>query len=182
MTARTRTRPVLAGAALLLAGASVLPAGSARAGEPPAPVVAGCTVNGLPVTGAVVAGTEGFDEIDCAHGVPAGVVVAGGGGVDVITVHGGNAGTVDGGGGADMIEINGGNGGRVTGGDGDDLVDLIGDADANSGIAGGGPGDDVLFLRAGDIAGTGVVSGDTGSDVCLFDPDPSGARDCEVVV
>ncbi|MFG2300109.1 hypothetical protein [Actinacidiphila glaucinigra] len=181
MTARTRIRPVLAGAALLLAGASVLP-GSARAGEPPAPAVAGCSVNGRPATGTAVTGTEGFDEIDCAHGVPAGVVVAGGGGVDVITVHGGNAGTVDGGAGADMIEISGGNSGIVTGGEGDDLVDLIGDADANSGTVSGGRGDDVLFLRAEDIAGTGVVTGDTGSDVCLFDPDPSGLRDCEVMV
>ncbi|WP_431967137.1 hypothetical protein [Actinacidiphila sp. bgisy160] len=182
MTARTRTRPVLAGAALVLAGAFVLPTGSARASGPPAPAVAGCTVNGRPVTGGVVTGTEGFDEIDCPGGVPAGVVVAGGGGTDVITVDGGNAGAVDGGGGADLIEINGENSGRVTGGDGDDLVDLIGDADANSGTVSGGPGDDVLFLKAVDIAGNGVVSGDTGSDVCLFDPDPSGARDCEVVV
>ncbi|MFF3945218.1 hypothetical protein ACFYYN_10395 [Streptomyces sp. NPDC001902] len=181
MTARTRTRPVLAGA-LVLAGAAALLTGSARAGEPPAPAVAGCTVNGRAVTGGAVTGTEGFDEIDCPGGVPAGVVVAGAGGVDVITVHGGNAGTVDGGGGADMIEINGENSGRVTGGDGDDLVDLIGDAGANSGTVGGGPGDDVLFLKAEDIAGTGVVTGDTGSDVCLFDPDPSGARDCEVMV
>ncbi|MFF7211381.1 hypothetical protein ACFZAU_12700 [Streptomyces sp. NPDC008238] len=180
MTARTRTRPVLVGAALALAGASVLLTGSARAGEPPAPAV--CTVNGRPVTGGVVAGTEGFDEIDCAYGVPAGVLVAGGGGVDVITVHGGNAGTVDGGDGADMIEVDGGNTGLVAGGTGDDLVDLLGDAEANSGTVSGGPGDDVLFLKAEDIAGTGVVSGDTGSDVCLFDPHPAGPRDCEVMV
>lgn len=182
MTARKRTRPLLAGAALLLAGSSVLPSGSARAGEPPAPAVAGCTVNGRPVAASAVTGGRGFDEIDCPYGVPAGVVVAGGGGIDVITVRGGNAGSVDGGDGADMIEISGGNSGRVAGGPGGDLVDLIGDADANSGVVSGGPGDDVLFLRAEDTAGTGVVTGDTGSDVCLFDPDLSGARDCEVMV
>ncbi|MGW3246862.1 hypothetical protein [Streptomyces sp. NPDC001070] len=199
MTARMRTRPVLAGAAFLLAAASALLTGSVQASgtpgpedptAPTAPVgpavsvppVATCTVNGQEVTGASITGTEGFDEIECANGVPAGVVVSGGGGVDVITVEGGNAGTVDGGAAADMIEIDGENTGQVTGGDGGDLIDLIGDATANSGTVSGGLGDDVVFLRATDIAGTGTVTGDGGSDVCLFDPDPSGTQDCEVVV
>ncbi len=79
-----------------------------------------CTVNGTPVTGTTVNGTDGDDTIDCAA-VPSGVVVHGRGGNDTITVNigeqasrgtAGNRGEINGGTGDDVITVRGGNGGN----------------------------------------------------------------------
>jgi len=153
-------RLVPAGAALALAGAYVLAAGTAAQAQSQAPRAV-CTVNGVVTTSTVIKGTTGADVIECTNSVPAGVMINGLAGVDLINVAGGNAGIIDGGSADDLIHVTGGNSGAINGSAGADIINLdvtggpiakvgpvVGRADAGAGI----------FLGGDDTASIGVPS------------------------
>ncbi|MFG2642179.1 hypothetical protein ACGFYP_14565 [Streptomyces sp. NPDC048370] len=109
----------------------------------PAHAATTCTVNGVTVTSANVAGTAGADFISCGT-VSAGDTVNGQGGADYIIVTGNVAGTVRGGAGRDYVQVNGSVAatGAVRGDEDSDFVRV----GANGGTVNGGLGFD--FCRA----------------------------------
>ncbi|SDT83277.1 hypothetical protein SAMN05216371_8095 [Streptomyces sp. TLI_053] len=160
-----------------------------------------CTVNGVPVSGSTINGTEGDSEIICPA-IPRGVTVNGGGGNNTIKVNVGgaqyevgNRGTINAGRGDDVIIVVGGSGaadgapglagntGEIYGGGGNETVTVIGGNGAkgqdsrhstwgNCGDGGrGGIGNDGHISAHGTIAVTGGNGGKGG--------DASGFQDCD---
>ncbi|GAA2723504.1 MULTISPECIES: hypothetical protein [Streptomyces] len=121
-------------AAVLAGPAHAAPRTAPQAAPPAAPAekakkLTTCSVNGIPVTGAVVHGTPGPDRITCES-------------VDAFTV-------VDGLGGDDFIDVGiVGPYGRVNGGFGNDRIFVH----LNLGVVDGGPGLDSCVILQGNRA------------------------------
>ncbi|MFI8828497.1 hypothetical protein [Streptomyces sp. NPDC053431] len=113
-----------------------------------------CTVNGRPVSGGTVQGTDSADYIQCGA-VALNEHVNGLGGADYIVINGVVSGTVDGGAGGDYITAGAGTSatGSILGNIGND------------------------FLRVGPNAGT--VDGGAGSDFCRVSSGNPPTPPCE---
>ncbi|MFF4223035.1 hypothetical protein ACFYZH_09220 [Streptomyces abikoensis] len=149
-------------AALLLPGAFLA--------GPAAHAATSCTVNGAPVPGPDITGTDGDDVIVCG-GLDAGATVDARGGADTITLTGDVSGTVLGGDGADHVVL--AEGARLTekgvidGQAGRDEIDLRG---AVLGTVRGGQDDDLILLfKTATTGEAGVIRGARGADVILVD-------------
>lgn len=166
MTRTNRLRRA-ARVAAVTAAALLLPAAFLAT---PARAATSCTVNGTPVPGPEITGTDGDDVIVCT-GLDAGATVDAKGGADTITLDGEVSGTVLGGDGADHIVL--AEGARLTekgvidGQAGRDEIDLRG---AVLGTVRGGQDDDLILLfKTATTGEASLIRGARGADVILAD-------------
>ncbi|MCQ8774447.1 hypothetical protein [Streptomyces telluris] len=152
-----RPTGALAATAVLVLGGAALAA--------PARAVSSCRVNGVPVAGPFVRGTDGDDSIVCADGVDAETTVDALGGADTITLTGAIGGVVRGGSGADRVEITSGElSGGVETQEGDDAVGFRGSATIGpGGHVRTGQGSDTISVAAGGTV-HGEITGARGTD------------------
>ncbi|MGK5545610.1 hypothetical protein ACSNOH_12880 [Streptomyces sp. URMC 127] len=150
-------RSLRPGGALAVTAALVL-AGTVLAS--PAHADSTCTVNGVPVPGPLIRGTESADTIVCADGVDAATTVDALGGDDVITLTGAVSGVVRGGAGDDHVTLTSG---TLTGGvesqEGADTLEING---VITGHVRAGQGDD--GITATDVGSGGEIRGAKGKD------------------
>ncbi|CAM5497446.1 hypothetical protein [Streptomyces abikoensis] len=150
-------RSLRPGGALAVTAALVL-AGTVLAS--PARADSACVVNGVPVAGPLIRGTENADTIVCADGVDAATTVDALGGDDRITLTGAVSGSVRGGAGDDHVTLTSG---TVTGGvesqEGTDTVEING---VITGHVRAGQGDDVI--TAAGVGSGGEIRGARGGD------------------
>ncbi|GHF56714.1 hypothetical protein GCM10010218_42580 [Streptomyces mashuensis] len=158
-------------AARFAATAAVLALPAAALATDSAEAASSCTVNGQPVSGSDIRGTEGNDTITCAAGVTADTVVDALGGDDTVVVGGQVAGRVRGGDGNDRIILDEGSTltGDIDGQAGTDTLDLKGPV---SGAVRGGQGDDTIHLFPhARVESGGDIRGALGADTITADDD-----------
>ncbi|MEU1374308.1 hypothetical protein ABZ442_11625 [Streptomyces triculaminicus] len=165
--ARRRARRLVTVAAAALLPTVALPVTPARAET-------ACTVNGVPASGPLVAGTELEDLIVC-HAVDSGTVVDARGGDDTVILDGVVSGRVRAGFGDDRVTL--GVTGLVEPGafvdaqHDDDVLDIAG---VVRGDVGGGAQNDALTVRdTARIEPGGSVFGAAGDDVLRVEPGPN---------
>jgi Ca2+-binding RTX toxin-like protein len=181
---------VLALVAFAAGAAAIGGTGSASGDVSPAPICVDRNDNQWPYrfdatsSRYVIDGTKGDDFIDCHDTFGLNLLIAAGGGNDV--VFGSNPDPVQGGGGNDTI--NGGNGDdSLDGSLGNDELNGNAGVDSLSGWYGddtlnGGPGGDGFLAGAGIDACYGGPGTDIDTSIYITNPDDPGATPCETWV